>query len=279
MRSKDILFIVGSTLIMGVLSGAGWLFIGEKNVLLLMIIISLLVLITIQLSIYRRLQSQLKNQDAIEKQRQAYEYKQVESLISVLRIKLPLPPMRDWAISPDFANLIVSLIYEQQPKMVLEAGSGVSTLVAAYSLREFNFEGKIISLEHDEHYADKTTQNIALHNLQDIARVIFSPLKEVAVNGKAWPWYDLSFLGEVEPIDFLIIDGPPGSIHQTARYPALPLLIDKLSDGAVILIDDAHRKDEKEMVDIWMKEFDCFTQESFDTEKGAVVLRKNGSRH
>jgi hypothetical protein len=35
-----------------------------------------------------------------------------------------------------------------------------------------------------------------------------------------------------------------------ARYPALPLLFDKMSDEAVIILDDTFREDEKNIIDL-----------------------------
>jgi predicted O-methyltransferase YrrM len=279
-KTKDLLFIVALALIMSVISIVGRLFIGEK-VIILLAVISFLVLSVIQISIYRRLQDQIQNQDHAGQRRQALEYKQIESLLSLLsliKIKMPLPPMRDWAISPDFANLINSLIYEMRPKMVLETGSGVSTLIAAYSLKERDC-GRIISLEHDDIYARKSARNVFLHDLQDVSKVVYCPLKEVGIHGKQWLWYDLSPIEDMKSVDLIIIDGPPCSIDKMARYPALPMLFDKLDDEAVILIDDASRKGEGEIIELWLKEFSCLTCEWIETEKGAVILRKNSKKN
>lgn len=279
LQNKDVLLVVALSLFMGCISSFGWLLMG-RSLLIVVAIIVFIVLITIQIIIYRRFQAQIKNQEAIQEKRQASEYRQMESLFSlysVLKINKPLPPMRGWAISPDFANIIMSLIYELRPKVVLEASSGVSTLIAAYSMRELDC-GRLISFEHEESYAGKTIQNIALHGLQDVAKVIYSPLKDVDVHGERRLWYDISSLKAIESIDLLIIDGPPRDVNELARYPALPLLFDKLSDRAVVLIDDADRKDEREIIDRWLKEFSCFTREAIDTEKGAAILRRNNGK-
>ena len=201
-------------------------------------------------------------------------YRQVEalfSLFSTLKLRHPLPPMRVWPISPDFANIVISLIGEHRPGLVLEMGSGVSTLVAAYSLQEIK-EGVVVSLEHDERFAAISAANVAKHGLQNIATITYAPLKEVTIQGKSWLWYDVKQLEKLAPIDMLIIDGPPMATQRLARYPALPLLFHRLSDDAVILLDDAGRKDEKEIVKRWLREFDGFCLEKIDTEKGAAVL-------
>ncbi|MBI4680020.1 MAG: hypothetical protein HY753_02110 [Nitrospirae bacterium] len=58
------------------------------------------------------------------------------------------------------------------------------------------------------------------------------------------------------------------------RYPALPLLIEKLVNNAVIILDDVGREDEKNVVDAWLKEYKGFEYEYYPTEKGTVILRK-----
>lgn len=203
-------------------------------------------------------------------------YRQIESLFflySTLKIRHSLPPMRDWAISPDFANIVISLVRECRPKVVLELGSGVSTLITAYTLEE-NKEGVVVSLDHDAQFAATTTDNIAKHGLQAIATVIPAPLKETRIHGKSWLWYDLEQLRDLEAIDLLIVDGPPVTTQKLARYPALPVLFPLLSAKAIILLDDAHRADETKIVNLWLQEFGSFKKENVDAEKGATILRR-----
>ena len=113
------------------------------------------VLFAAQLEIYRRVQFLLNH---------AHEnYRQTEalfSLFSLLKIRRPLPPLRDFAISPDFANLLVALIDETRPRVILELGSGASTLITGYRLQQLG-QGRIISLEHDEKYAAVTRTRLA----------------------------------------------------------------------------------------------------------------------
>jgi len=58
--------------------------------------------------------------------------------------------------------------------------------------------------------------------------------------------------------DLLIIDGPPNGTQHLARYPALPILFHLLSEDVAVLLDDAFRVDEREIVKLWQKEFGGF---------------------
>ncbi len=88
------------------------------------------------------------------------------------------------------------------------------------------------------------------------------------MNGKTWNWYDLPDLDKLPgKIDMLVVDGPPWKLQHLARYPALPVLFKYLSDNAVIILDDGNRPDEKEIVKLWKKEYDCFEGRHLDTQR------------
>lgn len=259
----------------------------KVEVILFLILGAAVVLVTIVQILYHwRIQCRLQDiekenretQHLIQREslKQYSNYRQIEalfSMFSVLKIKSPLPPMGDWTILPDFANIIISLIHDQKPGLVIEAGSGISTLIAAYCLKDIG-EGVIISLEHEKNFADINSNYLIKHDLQDFGQVIHAPLKEVIIQNKKWLWYDTAQIEQIKHIDMLIIDGPPYYIQKLSRYPALPILSGFLNHKAVILLDDGYREDEKEIVDLWLNEFNCFKYESIDTEKGVVVLTK-----
>ncbi len=266
-KTKDELLVgLGSLVFLGA-SLAGWLLIGEV-VLVFSLAAAMAALLLTRIEIYRRVERYLRRQNR--------SYRQIESLFSLfssLDIRHPLPPMRGWAISPDFASLIVSLIWSHRPRTVLEAGSGVSTLVTAYSLRTLG-TGIVVSLDHEERFARATAENLKRHGLDDVARVVHAPLKETAIGGKTWLWYDTGRLEEIGSIDLMIVDGPPTRLQDLSRYPALPVLFRLLSDDAVVVLDDGRQKDTRRLVKMWLREFGCFESEVIDTEKGSIVLRR-----
>ena len=203
-------------------------------------------------------------------------YRQLEALISItslLSLRQPLPPMRGWAISPDFGTLLIAEILTRKPQVVLELGSGVSTLLIAYCLEKIG-HGRCISLDHDIIFCDKSRAMITVHQLGKIAEVVHAPLKEVQLAAGNWDWYDTDRIDPDIKIDLLVIDGPPGQIQDNSRYPALPLLHTYFSDEAVILLDDAARADEQSIIAMWTREFPDFEYEYIPAEKGAAILRR-----
>lgn len=71
----------------------------------------------------------------------------------------------------------------------------------------------------------------------------------------------------------LVIDGPVENLRVQARYPALPLLFSFLSTDGVILLDDARRGDEVEIVKRWKIDYNLHV-EYLGCEKGCALLKK-----
>ncbi|MGD2171008.1 MAG: class I SAM-dependent methyltransferase [Gammaproteobacteria bacterium] len=188
-------------------------------------------------------------------------------LYGTLDIQRPLPRTRHRAASPDFLHLMAGEIFRLQPELIVEAGSGTSTLVAAYCLRKLG-RGKIISFDHLEKYADISRETIDSHGLAEFAEVVYAPIREYEIEGRSCQWYDDTVLESIDRIDMLIVDGPPRNIAADARYAAVPLLIKKLHEKSIVLVDDGARPGEKEIVAKWKQNYGLhYTSEL--TEKGA----------
>ncbi|MCI0471015.1 MAG: class I SAM-dependent methyltransferase, partial [Candidatus Aminicenantes bacterium] len=203
-------------------------------------------------------------------------YTQMESFVALndlIKPKMPLPPLRkDWAPCPDFLKTIAAYIYKNKPRLVLEAGSGASTLVIAYCLTRLG-GGRLVSLEHEKKFCSQTEANLHVHDLDKRAEVLYTPLKQYDINGKKWLWYEIDNITFPESIDLFIIDGPPQDVQDKARYPALPLLFQRLKTGTAIIMDDGNRKAEREIVKLWLEEFKNISAEYIDLERGAYILR------
>ena len=198
----------------------------------------------------------------------------MQSIYSIFQFNSPLPNTRKMAASPDFLKLLVDTILLVKPKLVVELGSGISTILAGKAL-EKNGVGKLISIDNEDKYAELTRKRVDLENLGDIGRVITSKLIMHLINGQNYMWYELSFVKEInQDIDLLIVDGPPRITNNNARYPAIPLLKQYFKENTVILLDDGRRKDEQNTVELWLKELDKFKAEYFNTEKGTFKLSK-----
>lgn len=201
-------------------------------------------------------------------------YAQVEALINLHRDLdgLPsLPALRNWALSPDTARELHALISTYRPTHVVELGGGASTVLLGHMKMAGRVE-RITSIEHDALYYELTRQSLALHGLLDAVDLVLAPLDEVRVGDDQATWYSLAIDGIV-PIDLLIVDGPPASTGQLARYPAVPALFDRMNPGCMIVVDDFDRPDETAMVDRWRAEYPLeYLRVNRAVEKSLAVL-------
>ncbi|MCU1677242.1 MAG: class SAM-dependent methyltransferase [Frankiales bacterium] len=174
------------------------------------------------------------------------------NLHKVLGVDREVPPAGGWAAQPEVLLALVSLVLERRPAVVLELGSGASTVWLARALRETG--GRLVSFEHDVTYADATLAALRRNGLQDIVDLRVAPLADVPIDGVVHRWYDPAALAEISGVGLLFVDGPPGSTGPLARYPALPLLRDRLLDGGVVGLDDYPREEEQEIAGRWAAE-------------------------
>lgn len=186
-----------------------------------------------------------------------------------LRLDHPLPPTRGFAAAPDALVELVRLVDQVSPEQVVELGSGVSTIVLARRLQQVG-RGRLTALEHLPEHAERTRAELARQGLLDVAEVVDAPLVDVSLGDASWRWY----VTERVPgtIDLLFVDGPPSGTGPLARYPALPMLRERLTPGSVILVDDGDRPDERQVVERWQAEVPGLQATHLALTKGAWLL-------
>ena len=155
-----------------------------------------------------------------------------------------------WAMDAVFAEQVLSLVDEGHDQIV-ECGSGHSTVLIAERLEERG-SGHVTAIEHLEEFADRTRTWLEDRGLTHRATIIHAPIERRDVEGNGMPWYAAAALESLpDRIDLLIVDGPPDKLGSMARWPAVPLLEDRLAPDAVILMDDGDRKDERRTAFGW----------------------------
>jgi predicted O-methyltransferase YrrM len=241
----------------------------ESLGLALLVVLCSLLVATFVFELYRRLFAQ--HQELLAEMAQGQTF---VSLVNLLAPRAALPALRNWAVSPDLGLLLVSEVQRLRPQVIVECGSGSSTVLMAYMLQRLG-SGRIVSLEHDQPSKEKTDAALRQHGLEAFATVVLAPLKATTLGAETFQFYDLSRLSDLKQVDMLFVDGPPSFMQALARYPALPLLWDRLSPGAVVVLDDARRAKERRIGARWRAEFPQATHELVETQKGALVVRKS----
>lgn len=143
-------------------------------------------------------------------------------------------------------NLVVDHILAAKPKVVVEFGVGASTLIIARALQMAG-GGKHIAFDQHENFVLGTRAWLAEYGLEADLRAV--PL--VSAPG-GWPglWYDHGPLPD--RIDFMLIDGPPWTIHPCTRGAA-STLFGWIAPGGKIMLDDGARPGERIVARRWRK--------------------------
>lgn len=171
------------------------------------------------------------------------------------------PEFDDYTAAPDFLLAIAEGVNKEGVESVVECGSGISTLVMARVLQLKGKEGRIINLEHDPQYSTRTYTWLKDRELENHAYVHLCPLIGDP------PWYSIASIN-IPKFDVLVIDAPPGYIHQAARYGAIKLF-PLLKEGGTIFADDAGR--EKPVIARWSQEFPSLGWNLKTTERGIAI--------
>ncbi|UQN28087.1 class I SAM-dependent methyltransferase [Brachybacterium kimchii] len=179
--------------------------------------------------------------------------RQVEALLQLLprvdtRTKR-VPQSGGFAMNPDGLLLLSDLIIQERPKQILELGSGASTVWMAMFAKSVG--ATLVSIDHLVEYRDKTAKMLEDAGLADVVDLRLAPLVDIDLGGGQRAWYDPEVFGAVEDVDLLIVDGPPESTGPEPRFPAFPLLRERLAEGALVVVDDFHREQEARMVVAW----------------------------
>jgi predicted O-methyltransferase YrrM len=202
------------------------------------------------------------------------QFEAYQSLLALIKPAFPLPPLRGWALSPDALVAISTLVLQAEPRVIVELGSGSSTVVLGYLARMVG-RTRVFTVEHDEGFLQRTLQLLALHRLTEPVVAVCAPLRSFGVSP---PWYDIDRLASALPqqIDLLVVDGPPVSISPEVRYTAGPALFDRLTAGSIVVLDDAGRPGERAVVERWRSEFGMAVSYA-QTEKGLAIMAREQS--
>jgi predicted O-methyltransferase YrrM len=182
----------------------------------------------------------------------------------------PMPPAGNWALNPTGVLNLYAIVERECPGLVVELGSGTSTVWLGYAVTRQG-RGRVVSVDHLVSYAEQTRSAIDLHELGAVSEVRVAHLVETAVDGEIYQWYESEVLADLQQIDLLFVDGPPGDTGHDARYPAVPQLLDRLADGALVVLDDVDRDDEQEIVERWLKYAPALARETTVVGDQAVL--------
>jgi len=239
-------------------------------------------------------QSHKKIHDVIKKQ-SLNTAKQIEAYLGLqhyLNTGELIGDLHGWPVSPDFALYLIELIETQNYDLIIEFGSGTSTVLMAKALRkkdarkEGGVSAQQVAFEHLPEFHEKTLEQLKQAEADNRVKLVLAPLETyVAPDGSEYSYYACqTILSEMaNNLDsgfgkiLAVVDGPPQSTGKNARYPAVPILLEYFSNTYFdILLDDYNRVDEGHIVEMWEHEIGNHGQDYKLThkefEKGACLI-------
>lgn len=197
------------------------------------------------------------------------------NLLALLRPRAPMPPLGGWALDAAVLQIVVELLWERRPELVVECGSGSSSVWLGY-FAERLAPCRVVALEHDERFLRASRALVRMHELRNV-EIRDAPLEPwVGSDQQRFPWYARTAWEDLHDIGLLLVDGPPQATGALARYPAGPLLFPRCTANGVVVLDDADRPDERIIGNRWSTEWPEFTR--LVRCRGAVqVLRREST--
>lgn len=177
-------------------------------------------------------------------------------------------PWTSFSLRPSALLTVLNEIDFRRPRLCVELGSGASTVMTARLLaRSGDKTQRLVSVESDAGWAAYLYEILKRDGTSDMVDLLEVPLTPwtkpqgpPTTGDLPMPtrWFDPAPLLDAvrdEPIDLLLVDGPPGS-KRLSRFPAVPELRERLADEAVVILDDARRPEEAEIASRWSQLLD-----------------------
>ncbi len=193
-----------------------------------------------------------------------------------------------WPVSPDFSLYLVELLETNDYNLIIEFGSGISTVIMAKTLAKMAKRhpekafATLVSFDHLEQYYEQTLMQLKQAGLANQVQLELAPLQAYAApNGNSYPYYSchetLAKLAQKHAPGstrmLVLVDGPPAATGKHARYPAAPSVLTYFKGASIdLLLDDYIREDEKEIAALWKAELDAERIQHVSSER---KLEKN----
>jgi len=146
---------------------------------------------------------------------------------------------------------------------ILECGSGLSTLLVGAVAQRNNVP--YFALEHSKQWTEQMQRALKQFGLDQVQ------LHEAQLHDYGeYEWYSTPAALSGKEFDLVICDGPPG-VTKGGRYGLVPVMQPQLADGCLILLDDAHRDEEKTIARRWQSAL-CASVEVRGTQNPYIEL-------
>lgn len=184
------------------------------------------------------------------------------------------PEQDDYALLGETMRFVAGLVQVMRPARLIEFGSGHSTVVLGAIAREIG--ARLLSLDHQSEFARQTRSRVQDSGLAGVVGVEYRRITLHRYGAKVLPFYSIRWEEhrDFEHCEFALVDGPP---YYIGREAALYELFPRLSEGALVVVDDMNRELYEQR---WLKSWERVFGDSIEVHllphigRGVGVLRK-----
>ena len=206
------------------------------------------------------------------------EIEETRALVALQEPRFSIPlPWSNWALPPRGLLEVLKTLQQFDSPTVVECGSGVSTLHCARAVSAIG-RGHVYALEQDADWAAYIRRMLERNGLEKWATIVVAPVEKAVICDRPTAWYALpeNAFPAGTSIDVVLVDGPRGTDGELTRLGAVPRLWDRLSERAVVFLDDTNRPDESAIAQLWRERF-AVSETSTGSEHGmSRFTRRDG---
>lgn len=127
---------------------------------------------------------------------------------------------------------------------ILECGSGLSTVLLGAVAQSRGI--RMYSLEHEPKWATRVQKYLRKYRINSVSMCV-APIRSYG----DFDWYSLPSIQTIPPrLSLVICDGPPGNTRG-GRYGLVPVMLEKLREDCIVLLDDGARDGERSIASRW----------------------------
>ncbi|MGH9872015.1 MAG: hypothetical protein ACRD9S_06065 [Pyrinomonadaceae bacterium] len=147
---------------------------------------------------------------------------------------------------------------------ILECGSGLTSILLGLFAGRRGVE--VWSLEHSREWQINLSDTLKRNRIEHVT-VCAAQLRDYG----DFSWYDAPLDHLPKLFSLIICDGPPGDC-KGGRYGLLPVFRQRLAPDALILLDDADRPGERDVLARWVNEASCTVEIRNDADGSFAVV-------
>jgi predicted O-methyltransferase YrrM len=184
----------------------------------------------------------------------------------------------NYAVSQGVATLLAELVCANACRNILEFGAGSSSRVFARALARAG-GGRLTSVEQSPEWCREAWEEVEAAPGVRAQLIVALPELRVCREGVYHVYARAAApLAAHGPYDFVLVDAPQ---WYYGRDGALPLVYDMLAPGALIVVDDAGRPQERWAIYRWLQTYPGLELLAYDAgfgRNGVAVLRHTGDK-